>query len=97
MEPLNDQELDTSFAQGFLEQWLKDEPPAVLDNLKTMVDGVKFYRQKYLDIQSDYAILQDHYNRLTAQSALYLQHMQQQKEQMDQLLIDDQREFHKTE
>jgi hypothetical protein len=97
MEPLSEQELDVAMARGFLEEWLKNENVVVLDNLKVLADGVAFYRQKYLEQQSDYAILQDHYNRLTAQSAQYLQYIQSQKEQMDQLLIDNQRGLHKPE
>ena len=69
----------------------------MIDNLKVLSDGVNFYRQKYLDIQEDYARLLDNYNRLTAQSAQFLQYSQELKNQIDQMLVDDQREFHKTE
>jgi hypothetical protein len=97
MEPLNEQELDISMGQGFLEEWLKDAPGAVKDNLKTLADGVSFYRQKYLDAQQDYTELQEKYSQLTALSSSYLALLSQQKEQIDQLLIETQREFHKTE
>lgn len=97
MEPLNEKELDISHVQGFLEEWLKNEPAAVKENLKTLIDGVAYYRKKYLDAQEDYSKVLEDYNRLTALSAGYLQHISQQKEQIDGLLIDSQREFHRPE
>ena len=96
-KPITEQELDISMAKGFLEEWLKESPEAVRDNLKTIVDGVSLYRQKYLDIQEDYNKTLESYNRLTALSSLYLQQISQQKEQIDQLLIDTQRDLHRTE
>jgi hypothetical protein len=97
VEQLNEKELDISHVQGFLEEWLKDEPVVVKENLQTLIDGVAHYRQRYLDGQEDYARLLENYNRLAGLSAQYLQQAQQQKEQMDQFLIEDQREFHRRD
>lgn len=92
---LSEKELDISHVQGFLEEWLKNEPVQVKDALNVLIQGVEHYRQKYLDAQEDYNVLSENYSRLTSLSAQYLQHAQQQKEQLDQFLADDQREFHR--
>ncbi len=97
MEPLSEKELDISHVQGFLEEWLKNEPAAVKENLKTLIDGVTYYRKKYLDAQEDYSKVLEKYNQLTALSSSYLGLLSQQKEQIDGLLIETQREFHKPE
>lgn len=94
MESLNEKELDISMAQGFLEEWLKDAPAAVKEHLELLVSGISFYREKCSEAQEDRSRTLDIYNQLVAQSALYLQSMQQQREQIDQLLIETQREFH---
>lgn len=90
------EELDISWARGFLDEWLKDAPPAVKENLDVLTGGVSYYRDKFLAIQEDHAKLQESYNQLTALSASYLGLLNQQKEQIDGLLADSQREFHKT-
>lgn len=92
---LSEKELDISHVQGFLEEWLKNEPVVVKENLQTLIDGVEYYRKKCLDAQEDYSKVLEDYNRLTALSAGYLQHISQQKEQIDGLLIETQREFHR--
>lgn len=97
IQPLGEQELDISLAQGFIEEWLKDAPTAAKDNLKILIEGVSFYRQRYLDVQEDFIRLQENYNHLTALSAMYLQDIQQQRKQIDAMLIDSQSEFHRTE
>lgn len=88
---------DISFAQGFIEEWLKDAPDPVKEHLNVLVDGVAFYREKYIIAQEDYDRLQNNYNQLTALSASYLGLLEQQKEEINGLLIETQREFHKTE
>jgi chromosome segregation ATPase len=93
---LTEPEQDYAYSQGFLETWLKDAPKQVKEHLQVLVDGISAYREKYISIQEDYKQLQDNYNRLTATSAQYLEFMRQQKEQIDQALIDQQRPFHKS-
>jgi hypothetical protein len=94
---LTEQELDISMAVGFLNEWLKDAPQAVKDNLKVLSDGVKFYREKYTDTLDDYTTLSVRYSDLTSLSAGYLELIRQQRDQIDQQLIESQREFHKDE
>lgn len=97
IQELSENELDISMAQGFLDEWLKDSPGAVKDNLKTLADGVTFYRDKFIEIQEGYTKLQENYNQLAALSSSYLALLNQQKEQIDQLLIEEQRDFHRGE
>lgn len=94
IQPLTEQEQDIAQAQGFLQEWLRNDLPQVKDNLKIVIDGIAHYRSKHIEVQQDYSKLLENYNQLTAQSALYLQHISQQKEQIDGLLIETQREFH---
>lgn len=82
------------YSQGFLEEWLKNAPIQIKEHLAVVVGGIGAYREKYISIQEDYAKLQTQYNTLMATSAQYLEFMRQQKEQIDQALIDQQREFH---
>jgi len=101
IQELSEKELDISYAQGLLEAFLDEKLlgtaySTVQENLKTLVNGVEHYREKYLLIQQDYISLLEKYNQLTALSSGYLQLMQQQKEQIDGLLIEQQREFHRT-
>jgi hypothetical protein len=97
MDPLTEHEQDISFAIGFLEGWTDAEPSQVKENLKIIIDGIALYRQKYIVFQEDYEKLRDNYNHLAALSSSYLALIAQQKEQIDSLLINDQREFHRTE
>jgi|ERR1700676_428398 len=103
IKPLSEFELDISFAQGFVESLIEggNEDPkiksAMLENIKTLADGIAFYRQKYLEAQEDYDKLLGNYNQLTALSSNYLASLAQQREQIDGLLIETQREFHKSE
>jgi hypothetical protein len=97
MPELTEVQQDFAYAEGFLESWLKGEPktpPQVLEHLKILADGVKHYRDLLGRVQEDYRELERKYNALTAQSAQYLQFISQQKELLDQTLIDQQREFH---
>jgi hypothetical protein len=96
MNQLTDEERDISFSRGFLEEWLKDAPSQVHEHLKIISDAIDFYRQKYLDAQEDAANIRDKYNQLTALAAQHLQHIQQQKETIDQLLLEQQKSY-KTE
>ena len=97
MPELSEQELDISYCKAFLEEWLKSAPIPVKDSLKTLVDGVAFYRDKYTTVKDDYDILLERYTQLPGLSAGYLQLLQSQKVQIDVLLMEDQREFHKQE
>jgi len=79
---------------------LKNQPDEVKkqvqENFDRVIGGIGTYRQKYLVVQNDYADLLEKYNQLTALSAQYLGTLQTQRDQIDQLLSEDQRQFHKT-
>lgn len=92
---LSEQELEVGYAGAFLEEWLKDAPAQVKDHLKAILDGVALYRQMYFTAQEDFAGLQARYNELVALSAGYLQLVQQQKQLLDEALIEIQRDLHK--
>jgi hypothetical protein len=94
---LTEQQQDFSYSQGFLEEWLKDAPAQVKGHLETLVSGLTFYRDRYTAAIQDTDTLRLQYNTLTAQSAQYLQMIQQQKELIDQQLIDSQKDLHKPE
>jgi hypothetical protein len=91
---MSDQELDIHFAIGFVREWLRTAPEQVIQHLDEIISGVDYYRQKYNTLDEDYQILNKRYNDLTALSAGYLQMIQEQKSQIDQLLIDSQRDLH---
>lgn len=99
LQPLEEMENEIAFSEGFLENWLRtgNAPPQVLEHLQKLSNGVKFYREKFVSAQEDAADTRTRYDQLTAQTAQYLEHMQQQKDHIDQLLIDQQREFHHHE
>ena|SRR6266850_1120692 len=88
-------EQDYSFSQGFIEEWLKDAPKQVKEHLAILLEGISSYREKYLSIQEDYDRLQVEYNRLMATSAQHLAFMAQQKQQLDEALIREERVYHK--
>lgn len=90
-------EMDIHYAIGFLLEWVKDAPAQVKDNLDQVISGVDYYSQKLKFSEEDYQTLNKRYNDLTALTAGYLAMIQQQKEQIDQLLIDSQRDFHRKE
>ena len=94
---MSDQELDIHFAIGFVREWLRTAPEQVIQHLDEIISGVEYYRQKHNTLNEDYQILNKRYNDLTALSAGYLQMIQEQRSQMDQLLIDSQRDLHKQE
>jgi hypothetical protein len=91
---LTEVEQDYSFSQGFIEEWLKDSPKQVKEHLATLVSGITAYREKYVTIQEDYDKLLQRYNELTAVSAQHLEFMRQQKEQLDEALVREQRQYH---
>jgi uncharacterized coiled-coil DUF342 family protein len=90
---ITDEERDISFSMGFLEEWLKDAPSQIHEHLKIISDAIDFYRQKYTDAQEDAESIRDKYNQLTALTSQYLQHIQQQKETIDQLLSEQQKSY----
>lgn len=98
---LTNAELDYQYSQGFLERWLEIITPAppkqIKEHLDVLVGGIKAYREKYISIQEDYNKLNELYIKLAGLSAQYLETMKQQREQIDQELIEQQREFHHKE
>jgi hypothetical protein len=98
---LTETEKDYQYSQGFLERWVElgqtSKPPLpkqIGEHLKVLADGLKAYREKYVAIQEDFDRLNDLYSRLVGLSAQYLETIRFQKEQIDQTLIEQQREFH---
>jgi len=94
---LSDEELDLSYAVGFVETWNKEAPEQVKENFKIIVSGIALYRTKYVAAQQDVIDLRQKYNDLTALSANYLATIQQLREQVDGLLIETQRDLHHKE
>ena len=94
---LNEKELDFGYAEGFLVEWLKGSPAQVKEHLSVLVEAIKFYKDKLADAEADLRDANDKYIVLTAQAAQYLELMSQQKELIDQNLIENQREFHTKE
>lgn len=101
LKPLEEKEMDVAYAIGLVREWLvgakPPTPSQVTEAFQEIVTGVYFYREKYITIQQDLIQSQNNYNSLAGQSVLYLEQIQQQKQHIDQLLIDDQRQFHKQE
>jgi len=97
LNQLSDDELDLSYAIGFVQEWNDKAPEQVKENFKLVTDGVTLYRTKYLAAQQDVIDLRSKYNDLTALTANYLATIQQLREQVDGLLIETQREYHKTD
>jgi|SRR6266850_2385208 len=95
VKQLTEVEQDYSYSQGFIEEWLKDAPKQVQEHLQILAAGLTAYREKYLSIQEDFDKLQQEYNRLMATSAQHLEFMRQQKEQLDEALIREQRVYQK--
>jgi hypothetical protein len=91
---LTQSQQDFAYAEGFLISWLKDSPVQIREHLKTLSDGISFYREKLDQSREDYRSLLDKYNQLMGLSSQYLELMKQQKDIIDQNLIDSQREFH---
>jgi hypothetical protein len=98
LRPLAEVEKDFAYSQGFLETWVDGENPQVRAHLKEHLDkvvaGMTWYRENYKTLQEDLTNLRGQHNALTVTSAQYLQVIQQQKELIDQQLIDSQKEFH---
>jgi hypothetical protein len=95
VKQLTEVEQDYAFSFGFIEEWLKDAPSQVKEHLATLTAGITAYREKYIAIQEDFDRLQQEYNRLMATSAQHLEFMRQQKEQLDEALVREQRAYHK--
>jgi trans-aconitate methyltransferase len=99
MTTLAEVEKDFAYSQGFLETWVETETNPVVKNhlkehLENVLKGFTFYREKFTTTADALEILRGHHNTLTATSAQYLQVIQQQKELIDQQLVDSQKEFH---
>lgn len=94
---LTESQLNFSYSQGFLEEWLRPAPAGVREHLETLVGAITFYKDRASLLEQDNTKLRNDYNNLAAQSAQYLQLIQQQKEMIDQHLIDGQRDLHKEE
>lgn len=97
MDNLTEQELNIGYAESFLEEWEKDAPQQVKENLKLIVDGIEHYRQKYQSAQESYAVLQTRYDQLVGLSAQYLGVINELREQNQQLLVENQRPDHYKE
>lgn len=99
--PLADVEQDFAYSQGFLENWVEILPENLKTHIKehinTIINGMKFYRERFTSIQEDLATVRAQYNSLTALTSTYLQTIQQQKEIIDQQLIESQREAHRKD
>jgi hypothetical protein len=83
-----------AYSEGFLQEWLKSQPKQVGEHLQILLDGIRFYKDKYETANQDLESTRKLYTELTAQSAMYLQLIQQQREMLDQHLVEQQREFH---
>lgn len=94
LNALSDDELDLSYALGFVEAWNEKAPEQVKENLKLIAEGIMLYRKKYIAAQEDVIDLRKKYNDLTALSAQYLEVIQQLRDQVAGLLVETQREFH---
>jgi hypothetical protein len=94
---LNEEELDYGYSEGFLKTWLQKAHPQVREHLDILVSGIAYYRKKLAAAEQDLLATNARYNALTVQTATYLEFMSQQRELLDQTLIDNQREFHKQE
>lgn len=96
INPLTEAEKDYTFSLGFLQEWLKDAPAAVKEQLATLASGVTAYREKYVSIQEDFDKLNAQHNQLLQSSAQFLEFMRQQKERIDQTeaLIEEQKGDH---
>lgn len=102
LKPLEEKEIDVAYDIGLVREWLAGAknpatPDQITEAFQEIVTGINFYREKYIMIQQDLIQLQNNYNALAGQSALYLEQIQQQRQHIDQLLIDDQREVHKKD
>jgi hypothetical protein len=97
MAPLSEEELDYGYSEGFLKTWLEKAPKQVREHLDILVSGITYYRKKVADIEQDLFASNARYNALTAQAATYLEFMSQQRELLDQTLIDNQRDSHRQE
>lgn len=91
---VSDTELDIAFDEGFLREWIINDPPRVKEAFQVLVDGLKYYRDKHEVDQANFLELQSKYNALMVQSAQHLQFMQQQRELLDETLVNQQRDFH---
>ena len=98
LKPLTEQDNNIGYAIGFVGEWMGPNAPLqVEEHFKLIVQGVKDYRDKYIDEQINFANLQTKYNELTAVSAGYLAEIQRLPLELDEQLVEDQRPFHKTE
>lgn len=97
LKPLLEVEKDYAYSLGFIQEWLKDAPAQVREHLTIVESAVSGYRESYVSAQEDYTKLNDLYTKLTALSAGYLETMRQQREQIGQLLAEQQEEFHTKE
>lgn len=99
IKPLEEKAKDIAVSEGLIETWLKagKAPVAVLDSLKTLADGVAYWKQKFYQAQEDCQQTTSNYTNLTVVHGQALQQMQSLKDQVDELLLDSQREFHNRE
>jgi hypothetical protein len=97
LPPLEERAKDIAFSQGILEGWLdkvQNVPPAILEHLRTITEGVSYWRSKYFGIQQDYETLNANYTNLTVTYGQALQQMQFIRDQNTELLIEQQKDLH---
>jgi hypothetical protein len=98
LPPPTDAEEDFAFCEGLLREWLNGTiiptPPQIIEALETLAKGVTHYRGKVVEGLENFSELQGRYNALLVQSAQHVAFMAQQRELLDQTLVDQQREFH---
>jgi hypothetical protein len=99
IKDLTEKELDTAYAEGLLGGVLENANASetIKEAFNSLVAGAAGYREKYIAVQMDYDSLLEKYNQLTALTSNYLQVIQELRQQVDGLLVETQREFHRKE
>lgn len=94
LDQLDEKSKDIAFAQGLLEEWAKTQIPQIADYLKTLINGIDYWRDKYIKVAEDHQQLYGNYTNLTVTYGQLLQEMQFLRDQNTELLIETQKEFH---
>jgi len=101
IKPLDDKAKDAAFSLSLIQAWFGGKtglPDAVTVSLKdhfTAVSvGLDYWRAMYYEAMDQLQQSNDRYNELTAMSANMLQKIQTLEDQNEELLKDQQREFH---
>lgn len=94
MIQINDKIKQIAQAQGFLTEWLKDQPGPVRDAFGTVSQGVEYYREQAINISQDLDRLQMNYNNLSVLTGTYLQELSGFRQQQETYQKEEQRQFH---